>query len=92
MAIGGPTIVVQISELRLLVDPTFSPPGEYESAPGRTLAKLTGPAMNLDDVGDVDAVLLSHFTEGAAELRHAFGGAGLAERLFVLEPGRLAQL
>src|SRR5262245_17997154 len=60
IAIGGPTLVLRIGGLRLVIDPTFSPPGEYESAPGRMLVKLTGPALSEDEVGDADAVLLSH--------------------------------
>jgi hypothetical protein len=30
---GGPTVLIEPGELRLLVDPTFGPPGEYP--PGR---------------------------------------------------------
>jgi L-ascorbate metabolism protein UlaG (beta-lactamase superfamily) len=60
LAVGGPTIVLGIGGLRILVDPTFSPPGEYETAPGRFLAKLTGPAVPLEELGRIDAVLLSH--------------------------------
>ena len=59
-AIGGPTLLLRIGGTRILIDPTFSPPGDYESGPGRFLAKLTGPALSADQVGEVDAVLLSH--------------------------------
>jgi L-ascorbate metabolism protein UlaG (beta-lactamase superfamily) len=58
--VGGPTLVLDLAGLRLLVDPTFSPPGDYESAPGRWLTKFTGPAVPAAEVGRVDAVLLSH--------------------------------
>ena len=60
IAIGGPTLLLRIGGTRMLIDPTFSPPGDYESGPGRFLTKLTGPALSADRVGDVDAVLLSH--------------------------------
>jgi L-ascorbate metabolism protein UlaG (beta-lactamase superfamily) len=58
--IGGPTAVIEVAGLRLLTDPTFSPAGVYESAPGRPLTKTEGPALGANTVGRVDAVLLSH--------------------------------
>ena len=54
--VGGPTAVLDYAGLRLLTDPTFDPPGEHEGG----LTKLTGPAVAADDVGAIDAVLLSH--------------------------------
>jgi hypothetical protein len=59
-AVGGPTAVLEIGGVRLLTDPTFDPPGEYEVAPGRVLAKLREPALRPERIGPVDAVLLSH--------------------------------
>lgn len=57
--IGGPTALLEVAGARLLTDPTFSPPGEYPS--GRvTLTKLVGPALELEALGAIDAVLLSH--------------------------------
>lgn len=57
--IGGPTALIEHSlGLRLLTDPTFSPPGEYPS--GVTLTKTSGPALAPEQVGAVDVVLLSH--------------------------------
>lgn len=58
--IGGPTAVIDWAGLRLLTDPTFSPPGVHESAPGRPLTKLEGPAVTAEEVAPVDVVLLSH--------------------------------
>ncbi len=58
--VGGPTAVLELGGARFLTDPTFSPPGAYPAAPGRTLTKLEGPAVAVADVGPVDAVLLSH--------------------------------
>jgi L-ascorbate metabolism protein UlaG (beta-lactamase superfamily) len=54
--VGGPTAVLDYAGLRLLTDPTFDPPGEHAGG----LTKLTGPAVGADDVGAIDAVLLSH--------------------------------
>ena len=58
--VGGPTAVLEVGGLRLLTDPTFSPVGVHESAPGRPLTKIEGPAIDAYTVGQVDAVLLSH--------------------------------
>ncbi|SDY54988.1 MBL fold metallo-hydrolase [Herbiconiux ginsengi] len=57
--IGGPTALIEIGGMRILTDPTFSPPGPQPSG-ASTLTKLVGPARTADDVGVVDAVLLSH--------------------------------
>jgi L-ascorbate metabolism protein UlaG (beta-lactamase superfamily) len=57
--IGGPTALIEIDGFRLLTDPTFDAPGAYQ-LPHVKLEKLTGPALSAKDVGDVDAVLLSH--------------------------------
>ena len=57
--VGGPTALLEVGGVRLLVDPTFDPPGEYSSASG-TLTKTVGPAVPVADIGRVDAVLLSH--------------------------------
>jgi L-ascorbate metabolism protein UlaG (beta-lactamase superfamily) len=56
LLVGGPTAVLELGGLRLLTDPTFDPPGEQP----RGLVKLRGPALGPDDIGDIDAVLLSH--------------------------------
>jgi L-ascorbate metabolism protein UlaG (beta-lactamase superfamily) len=57
--IGGPTALIEIDGFRLLTDPTFDAPGDYQ-LPHVKLEKLTGPALSANDIGDVDAVLLSH--------------------------------
>ena len=58
--VGGPTALLELGGLRLLTDPTFSPAGVHESAPGRPLTKTEDPAFGLDAIGSIDAVLLSH--------------------------------
>jgi L-ascorbate metabolism protein UlaG (beta-lactamase superfamily) len=58
--IGGPTALLEIGSLRLLTDPTFDPAGTEHHLPAYVLRKTTGPALTPDQLGQVDAVLLSH--------------------------------
>lgn len=53
--IGGSATVIDYGHTRLVSDPVFSPPGRQGQ-----LTKLTGPAVPPEQLGDVDAVLLSH--------------------------------
>ncbi len=57
--IGGPTVLIEIDGLRLLTDPTFDDPGDYQ-LPHVTLRKTAVPAILAQDMGPIDAVLLSH--------------------------------
>jgi L-ascorbate metabolism protein UlaG (beta-lactamase superfamily) len=57
--IGGPTALIEAGGLRFLTDPTFDGPGQYK-LPHVVLEKTASPALTEDQVGDVDAVLLSH--------------------------------
>jgi L-ascorbate metabolism protein UlaG (beta-lactamase superfamily) len=57
--IGGPTVLIEIAGFRLLTDPTFDAPGDYHSPRG-TLSKTKPPALHIDHIGNIDAVLLSH--------------------------------
>ena len=57
--IGGPTALIEIDGFRLLTDPTFDLPGKYQ-LPHVTLEKLSAPAVALEAIGEIDAVLLSH--------------------------------
>jgi L-ascorbate metabolism protein UlaG (beta-lactamase superfamily) len=59
-AIGGPTALLELDGLRLLTDPTFDPAGSTYQTPVYTLCKLTGPAVPAEEIGRIDAVLLSH--------------------------------
>lgn len=59
-AVGGPTLLLEYGGLRLLTDPAFDPPGEYPREPHEALHKTVGPALSPEEIGDVDAVLLSH--------------------------------
>jgi L-ascorbate metabolism protein UlaG (beta-lactamase superfamily) len=59
--IGGPTALVEWDGWRILTDPTFDPPGRtYSFGFGTRSRKTTGPAVAVDDLGEIDAVLLSH--------------------------------
>ena len=57
--IGGPTVLIEVGGLRLLTDPTFDEPQLYIGG-AVPLEKRTGPALAADEIGKVDAVLLSH--------------------------------
>jgi L-ascorbate metabolism protein UlaG (beta-lactamase superfamily) len=59
--IGGPTALIEIGGLRLLTDPVFDPPGgKYSFGLGTGSQKLDAPAIAPDQLGRIDAVLLSH--------------------------------
>jgi L-ascorbate metabolism protein UlaG (beta-lactamase superfamily) len=58
--IGGPTALLEMGGMRLLTDPTFDPAGEEYPTGLYTLKKLADPAIGLESLGEVDAVLLSH--------------------------------
>src|SRR3954464_12754198 len=59
--IGGPTVLIEVAGWRLLTDPTFDPPGRsYRFGWGTGSQKLAGPAVAAEDLGHIDAVLLSH--------------------------------
>lgn len=59
--IGGPTVLIEYDGLRLLTDPTFDPPGEYQGPHSPVKhRKLSGPAVPVEEIGTLDAVLLSH--------------------------------
>jgi L-ascorbate metabolism protein UlaG (beta-lactamase superfamily) len=57
--LGGPSALLDYGGVRVLVDPTFDPPGDYPIGQ-RVLTKTAGPALDADEVGAVDVVLLSH--------------------------------
>jgi L-ascorbate metabolism protein UlaG (beta-lactamase superfamily) len=59
--IGGPTVLAEVGGVRILTDPTFDPPGrKYSFGWGTSSTKVAGPALDVADVGRLDAVLLSH--------------------------------
>lgn len=58
--VGGPTAVLELGGLRLLTDPTFDQPGDYPLGGGRSLVKTESAPVGPEDIGAIDAVLLSH--------------------------------
>jgi len=59
--VGGPTVLIEAAGLRLLTDPTFDAPGRsYRFGWGTGSRKLAGPALTPEELGQIDAVLLSH--------------------------------
>lgn len=54
--IGGPTAILEIAGLRILIDPAFDRPKKYPSGLEKTLA----PAFGTEGIGAIDLVLLSH--------------------------------
>lgn len=54
--VGGPTTILEVAGLRILIDPTFDQPKKYPSG----LEKTQAPALSLDQIGEIDVVLLSH--------------------------------
>ncbi|QKJ18964.1 MBL fold metallo-hydrolase [Microbacterium hominis] len=59
--IGGPTILVELHQWRILIDPTFDPPGRrYPFALGTSSVKTRGPAITAAELGPVDVILVSH--------------------------------
>jgi L-ascorbate metabolism protein UlaG (beta-lactamase superfamily) len=63
--IGGPTTLIEFAGWRILTDPTFDPAGKrYFFGWGTTSKKTVGPSMSPDELGDIDAVLVSHHHHG----------------------------
>ena len=63
--IGGPTVLIEAAGRRLLTDPTFDAPGRrYSFGWGSWSRKLQGPAIAPEDLGPIDAILLTHDHHG----------------------------
>ena len=59
--IGTATTILEIGSVRFLTDPVFDLPGQvYHFGYGTSGKKLTAPAIQPEDIGKIDAVLLSH--------------------------------
>ncbi|HEX7278227.1 MAG TPA: MBL fold metallo-hydrolase [Solirubrobacterales bacterium] len=59
--LGGPTLLIEVGGWRLLTDPTFDPAGgKYSFGWGTGSKKLADPAIGPQELGAIDAVLLSH--------------------------------
>jgi L-ascorbate metabolism protein UlaG (beta-lactamase superfamily) len=84
--LGGPTTVVDIAGRRIVMDPTFDPPGKHAY-----LTKTAGPAVTADALGSVDAVLISH-DEHPDNLDDAGRRWALAAPLVLTHPGGAGRL
>ncbi|MGZ4509897.1 MAG: MBL fold metallo-hydrolase [Mycobacterium sp.] len=84
--LGGPTTVVDIAGRRIVMDPTFDPPGAHAY-----LTKTAGPAVSADALGPVDAVLISH-DEHPDNLDDDGRRFALAAPLVLTHPGAAARL
>lgn len=59
--IGTATAILEIDGITFLTDPFFSPAGsEWETLPGTFLKVHEDPALKMDQLPHIDAVLLSH--------------------------------
>ncbi len=59
--LGGATFLIEIGAFRLLTDPGFDPNGtEKSEGPGHLLTKIMAPPVPVEEIGPIDAVLLSH--------------------------------
>lgn len=59
--LGGPTYLIEIGAFRFLTDPGFDPEGtEKDEGPGHLLRKVMAPPIPADEIGKIDAILLSH--------------------------------
>lgn len=84
--IGGATALIEFDGFRLLTDPTFDAPGAYQLAHVK-LEKLAGPALAASEIGEIDAVLLSH-DQHSDNLDHAGRDfLGSAKRVLTTEIG-----
>lgn len=71
--VGGPTALIEFGGARLLTDPTFDPAGSAYPSGSAVLHKVAGPKVAVEEIGRVDAVLLSH-DHHADNLDHAGRG------------------
>jgi L-ascorbate metabolism protein UlaG (beta-lactamase superfamily) len=84
--LGGPTTVLDIGGRRLVIDPTFDPPG-----PHAYLTKLAGSAVEPGALGGVDIVLISH-DDHPDNLDDEGRRFALSSPLVLTNPGAAARL
>ncbi|MEU3471874.1 MBL fold metallo-hydrolase [Rhodococcus sp. NPDC006774] len=64
LPIGGPTALVDIGGLRIILDPTFDAAQDYTGHDGteglKGVIRTEGPALSRDEVGTVHVALVSH--------------------------------
>ncbi|MCV7420917.1 MBL fold metallo-hydrolase [Mycobacterium yunnanensis] len=84
--LGGPTIVLDLGGQRIVVDPTFDPPG-----PHAYLTKTAAPAVDAAALGRVDVVLVSH-DQHLDNFDDAGRAMALAAPLVLTNPGAAQRL
>ncbi len=84
--LGGPTTVIDIAGHRIVVDPTFDPPG-----PHAYLTKTAAPAVDAAALGRVDVVLISH-DQHLDNLDDAGRAMALSSPLILTNPGAAQRL
>lgn len=57
--LGGPTLILEISGIRFIIDPTFDPSNTVYSIGGGVTYTKTGDPV-LTEIGHIDIILLSH--------------------------------
>lgn len=63
--LGTATVLLEIGSLRLLTDPVLDPPGRrYDFGWGTASTKTGAPHTTSEEIGRIDAVLLSHDQHG----------------------------
>lgn len=58
--LGGATALLEVAGLRFLTDPTFDPKDTKYDTGLYVLHKLMNPSVEIDKIGNIDFVLLSH--------------------------------
>lgn len=59
--LGGPTYLIEVGGFRIISDPGFDPQGsERDEGPGHLLTKVMEPPIPVDEIGKLDAALVSH--------------------------------
>jgi L-ascorbate metabolism protein UlaG (beta-lactamase superfamily) len=62
--IGTATTILEWSGLRLLTDPNFLHAGDHvHLGPGVSATRVTNPALDINELPRIDAILLSHYHE-----------------------------
>ncbi|TPX62450.1 hypothetical protein SpCBS45565_g07014 [Spizellomyces sp. 'palustris'] len=62
--VGTATCIIKWAGLTLMTDPNFLHQGDHvHLGPGITAQRVTNPAINLEDIPPIDAIVLSHFHE-----------------------------
>jgi len=60
--VGTATTILEWEGLRLMTDPNFLHAGDHvHLGPGVTGTRQTNPAVNIEDLPNIDAILLSHY-------------------------------